>query len=153
MFSKVIENCCFREDYSNNSLRPFDNTLLKELKAFELTAKKDYFDAFIKIEMKKGDFLLKQGDVCNHIWFIEEGLARQFLYSEKGEITTDFYFKSEFITLFSSYILKIPSKVNIELLKDSVLYSIKWEQFDELKLKYPILNKFGDYLEFCVNEI
>jgi len=139
MFAKIINDSQLRNNYSKNKLRPFDNTILEDLYILEATASQDYFDAFVPFEMKKNDFLLKENEICNKLWFIEKGYARQFIFTPKDEITTDFYFPSEIITLYSSYIFNSPSMVNIQLLTDSVGYLIHWETFEKLYNKYPIL--------------
>ncbi len=152
MFARIIENCRLRKEYSNNHLRPFDGTLLEELRVFEATAGSDYFDAFSRIRMKKGEFLLKEEETCTHLWFIEEGFARQFVCSDKEEFTIDFYFPSEFVSFRSSYILKKPCLINIQLLTNAIVYCISWDELNKLKLKYPVLIKFEEITFACFYE-
>ncbi len=88
---------------------------------------------FHKVKLKKGEFLFRQGDVCNKIFFIEKGLARIFYYSEGGkEVTAWFFDKLSFITAIDSFQQKIETRDNCELLEDSTLYMISMDELDKL---------------------
>ncbi len=39
-------------------------------------------------ELKKKAFLLRENQVCNHIYFIQKGLLRSFLVKDGKEITS-----------------------------------------------------------------
>lgn len=38
------------------------------------------------IEVKKGEFLLRQGDICKQSFFVEKGLLRYYSIDEKGKV-------------------------------------------------------------------
>ena len=59
--------------------------------------------SFSKIEVKKDHLLLKQGQVCNNLYFISEGISRSFSIKDDKEYTTWFGFKNNFITSFISF--------------------------------------------------
>lgn len=51
------------------------------------------------IKLKKGDYFLKTGHLCNRIGFINEGIMRSFFYDEKGnEFSHCFITKNGFVT-------------------------------------------------------
>jgi len=139
MLAKMIGNCLLRKKYGCNSLRPSMDSVLSKLRDFESEAGRDYFDAFTRIELKKGSFLIREGEISANLWFLEEGLARLVVRMDKDEVTGDFFFPSEFIDIYDSSTLKIPSGVTIELLSDSVLYTINWERLEMIKQCYPVL--------------
>ena len=37
------------------------------------------------IKISKGDFLLRQGEVCKHSFFVESGLLKQYSIDDKGK--------------------------------------------------------------------
>jgi CRP-like cAMP-binding protein len=149
MLAKMIENCRLRKEYGCNSLRPSVDSVLDKLRDFESTAGKDYFDAFKRIELRKNSYLLREGEVSTRIWFLEEGSARLFIYEKEKEITCDLFFSSEFIDLYDSSTLKTPSYVNIQLLTDSVLYTINWTRLEVIKKRYPVLAEIEKIIVVC----
>ena len=58
---------------------------------------------------KKNEWLLKEGEKCNSIYFITTGLCKAFYYKEGKEINTAFYFENEFVTNIRSLTSSIPS--------------------------------------------
>ena len=86
-----------------------------------------------KESVSKGDFLLKQGDTCKHLYFNESGIIRCFSLIDGIDITTWFSFKNEFITSFTSFFPKVPSYENMELLTDATLLKISFSDFDTLR--------------------
>jgi CRP-like cAMP-binding protein len=52
---------------------------------------------------KKGEFLLKQDDVCRKSYWIETGMARKYYLHDGKEITTELYFEQDIAVSFDSY--------------------------------------------------
>ncbi len=140
MLASLIENSVLRNEFVTNSLRPSIELIVEKLKTFEARADEDYHSAFERHELKKGDILLKEGEVPTRFWFLESGLARLFSIRNGEEVTADFFFSSEFVDLYGSSALKQPSHGTIQLMMDSVLYSIRWDKLEKLKANYPILH-------------
>lgn len=90
-------------------------------------------DAHIKVVFKKNDFLLKQGQVANEYFCLEDGLVRSFAISSDGnEITTGFFGKDEIVIEVASLFLRVPTKENIQALTDCVCWKIDLNSFQEL---------------------
>jgi len=149
MLAKMIESCRLRKEYGCNSLRPSVDSVLDKLRDFESKAGRDYFDVFKRIELKKDNYLLREGELSTCLWFLEEGSARLFIQKKEKEITCDFFFSSEFIDLYDSSALKTPSYVNIQLLTDSVLYTINWARLEMIKKRYPVLAEIEKIIVVC----
>jgi len=72
--------------------------------------------------LKKGELLLTENQVCNEIVFIEKGILRSFLVNHKGdEITNCFAFENELMASFSSFITEEKAEENIQALTDTQL--------------------------------
>lgn len=97
----------------------------------------------VQLTLSKKSFLLKSGDVCNHLYFIKNGLVRNFVNDGDKELTTDIAMDGELITSFSSLITRTPSLENIELLEDSSLEAITYDDLQDIYRKYPSFNKTG----------
>lgn len=84
--------------------------------------------------IKKRDFFVKEGDVCDSLIFIEKGLFRYFILHEGNDTTKDFALDSAnpFCTAFTSFMSQSPSQIWIEALEDSTV--LEWKGKDVLTL-------------------
>ena len=76
-------------------------------------------------ELKKGDYFIKEGQVCEHVAFVNAGFFRSFYYAGNGEeITYCFTFAGSFVTAYSSYIAQSGTRETICALADSEIFVI-----------------------------
>lgn len=85
-----------------------------------------------KVTLSKNTFLIKEGVVCNHLYFLEQGYLRGFYNLDGKEVTHWFAFENDFVTSFYSFISRKPSLENIQALEDSILWSITYEELQQL---------------------
>lgn len=96
-----------------------------------------------RLEFAKKHILLKKGKVCNHLYFIEKGLARNYFEEDDKELTNDIVLEGELLVSFASFISRQPSMDTIELLEDSVLYAIHYEDLQRLYEQFPVMERMG----------
>jgi CRP/FNR family transcriptional regulator, anaerobic regulatory protein len=106
-------------------------------------AKKELTGLLIRKNLKKGTLLLKEGDICQHLYYLSEGFARGFFYQNGKDITAWFAFENDIATPLYSFVSKKPSYESIEILEDSVLYTISYENLQYLYHQYPESNFIG----------
>ncbi len=100
-------------------------------------------ELFIQEKFPKKHFLFQQGDICRHVFFLEKGLARYYYNSDKGrEITGWFFAEIQFISAMDSFFLNNPTKNYCELLEDSIVYSIKHSDLEEMLNKNHAMSIF-----------
>ncbi len=117
---------------------------IKNIVPLSEEAEKELISSFHKEELKKGDLLFRQDEVCQKIFFIEKGLARIFYYSQGGkEVTAWFSDEQTFITAIESFYNKNKSSANCELLEDSEIYSISNTALED------IFNKSHDFAKIA----
>lgn len=86
-----------------------------------------------KVTFKKGDFILRKGEILNEYYILEQGLFRSFVHDYQGNDTTiDFFIENDIVIEVSSLFQRIPSQENIEALSDSVAYKIDFSDFQKL---------------------
>lgn len=90
----------------------------------------------------KNHLLHVEGTICNHVFFIQKGLARAFYHKDGQEITAHFAVENGFITAIDSFIQRKKSRYNIELLEDSIVISISHQDL------YQLLEKSSKYEKF-----
>ena len=97
--------------------------------------------------LKKDEFFLSEGQVCNFVGFVNSGVLVYFKINENGdEITTDFAFEGDWVTNNQSRLKKIPSTINIRAIEDTELFVIKQPDLMDLYLKIPKIERLGRIL-------
>ena len=100
-----------------------ENTLIRFLESnipIEKSAVSAYVSTLKIRKVKKGEQLLKQGDICQHTFFVEKGLLRYFSIDKKGkENVLQFAPENWFITDRESVYFNQPSKYYIDALEDT----------------------------------
>lgn len=110
----------------------------------------DNFNAFIssyftKKKIRAGEFLFKEGEISNNIYFLEEGLLRLYYYTDAGkDITAWFTIEQNFVSATNSPYLNRPVREYCEALEDCVVYEIKFSDFEKL-LDHPEGAKMAFY--------
>lgn len=84
------------------------------------------------MRVKRGTKVLKEGDVCQHIYYVERGLVRQFYTKEGKQLTEHIAYEEGMVMCIESLFRTIPSQLTIETLEPSMLYAIPFEPFREL---------------------
>ncbi len=83
--------------------------------------------------IRKGDFFVKQSNVCQHIGYIIHGTLRTFYLNDKAEETTScFCTENNFTTSFRSFILQQPSNLSIQATDDTSLLVIEYNNLQKL---------------------
>lgn len=96
-------------------------------------------------EYKKNALLLSIGEVNSHLYFVHKGLARgyYFIMDEEGEkqkASSLFAAESHFVISPASFLQQQPSREGIELLEDSTLVSLSYEDLYSLYGTFPSAN-------------
>lgn len=99
--------------------------------------------ATIQMEFPKKHILLKKGNVCQYLYYIQKGLARNYYEEENKELTNDISIDDDLLVSFSSFISRKPSLETIELLEDTVLYAIHYNDLQKLYEQFPAMERIG----------
>lgn len=111
---------------------PFYACILKVFPDFEIST--TTFNPFLKcVELKKGDFLFQEGDVCKFIGFTLKGCVRIFLVKDERERTLSFYAENQSFGDFRSFLNQKPSEFSCEAIESSkiILFDHRAMQFIE----------------------
>lgn len=92
-------------------------------------------------EIKKKEYLLKEGQVSEHIYFIEKGLLRSFYSKGKNEVTAWFMKENDVIVSVKSFFTQQPGYENIQAIEDSCLHYIHYNDLQKL---------YEDFVEFNI---
>lgn len=89
-------------------------------------------DCFEQVVLSKGEHLVREGERCRRLYFLESGALRGYYNLEGKEITHWFAFAQDFVTSFHSFITEQPAVENIQLLEGSILLAISKERLNRL---------------------
>jgi len=82
--------------------------------------------------LERGEFLLREGTICNYYWFVREGLLRTFYYKDSTEIVTFFGYPGMILTSNQSYTFREPCLDNIQAITRVEVYAINREAYSRL---------------------
>jgi CRP-like cAMP-binding protein len=98
---------------------------------------------FRSIKIKRKDYLLKEGMVCDFVAFLNSGVIRHFHIKDGNEITCDITLHDNFITDFKSLTHNIPTNYYFQILKDAELFIIKKNDLYRLYTENRNIESFG----------
>ena len=84
------------------------------------------------VQLKKKDFYVQAGDVCDSIALIVSGSARYFHVKDGIEITNYFSVENEFLTSYKSFLTRQASIINIEVLENTELIILSYNSLQNL---------------------
>jgi CRP/FNR family transcriptional regulator, anaerobic regulatory protein len=96
----------------------------------------EFLDKFKETHYPKNSFLLKEGNVCKHVWLIEKGLVRQYYMDDGRERNTWFSSENSVITDIPSLFNNEAAQENIQSIEDSIIYRISLVDILELQEKH-----------------
>ncbi len=77
-------------------------------------------------QIKKGEYLIKQGQVCDRLYFVTKGIFKLGYANETGEeVVLDFIFQNNFAVDYVSFLLQRPTEMHIIAIKDCQLLSFE----------------------------
>jgi CRP/FNR family transcriptional regulator, anaerobic regulatory protein len=94
-------------------------------------------------KLKKKEFLLQEGTICKHAYFINRGCLRYFYLVDGIENTGQFFFENTWYTDYDSFLLSKPSRQNIQALEDSEILCLSKSDLLEVYEAIPKFEKFG----------
>ncbi len=108
----------------------------------------EVFCNFLEVRIiGKNDFFLREGQVCNYIGFVAIGTMIYFKTMDNGnELTTDFAFDGDWVTINESRLNNTPSLINIKAIENSELLVIKQKDLSDLYDEISKLERLGRIL-------
>jgi len=82
--------------------------------------------------VRKGEYLLRAGEICRYQSFIASGLLRAYLLKDGKEHVRQFLFENGFAVDIASYLTQSPSPFFIVAMEDSLLLQVNYTDMTEL---------------------
>lgn len=98
---------------------------------------------FKPVHFQKKDFILREGDMVQHTYFVMEGLAKSVYVDDTGkEHILQFACEDWWISDFTAFFKREKATLFVECLQDTFLLSISYEHFEELGRSLPKMEHF-----------
>lgn len=101
------------------------------------------------INLEKNDWLLKEGQRCNGIYFLLTGMIRTVAEDEEREITAWITLPNRFVTVANSYFHHLPSTVGLQAIARSELL---WFSDTDIKRLCRVIPALKDVFLFILHE-
>ena len=122
-------------------MRGFINTprdIARELARRYSTMTHEELDMLEKIlvpmKFARGEMILCEGDICRNIYFVDQGLVRQFYFKNGKEVTEHLAEDHTIFMCIESLFQEIPSKLQVEALEQSIVYAMPKKDLEVVAL-------------------
>ncbi len=82
----------------------------------------------------KGEKILKEGEVCRDIFYIEKGLIRQYYYKNNKELTEHIGADGEIFMCIESLFREEPTRLEVEALEPTLTYCLPKARLEQVAL-------------------
>ena len=88
----------------------------------------------VPMKFAKGEIILKEGDVCEHIYYVERGLTRQFYFKNGKELTEHIGVEHSIVMCIESLFMEKPTHLQLEALEPTLIYAMPKRKLEEVAL-------------------
>ena len=97
-------------------------------------------DEFKPEQIKKGQVLLREGEVCKNVWFLANGLLRSYHSTGNKETTSRIMFTNHIVISPGSFFTQTPATEGIEALSDCTLVTLSFATLQTIYTQFPLFN-------------
>ena len=83
----------------------------------------------VPMKFAKGEMILKEGEVCKNIYYVEKGLVRQFYFKNGKEVTEHMA-----VMCIESLFREEPTRLQVEALEPTIIYALPKARLEEVAL-------------------
>ena len=92
------------------------------------------------------DYLVKKGEICDRVWYIEKGLFRCFRMYKGQEENVFFMSEGDVMHVPQSFYSEKPSRHFLQAREDSIVHSISKPQLNATYINHPPFERVGRLL-------
>jgi CRP/FNR family transcriptional regulator, anaerobic regulatory protein len=120
--------------------------IINNIKSFVALSQNDE-EAFLKIlvvkKYAKKDFILEEGEICDKIFFINSGSARDFFNIDGEEKIVEFFFENRWFTDYNSFLTGQPTIENLQAIEACEVVHFKKTDLYNLYETHSVFEKVG----------
>ena len=128
---------------------------LKQIVNFDVKTLDLLTSMFSEFQLKKGDFLAKQGEYSKNVAFVTSGVLRAYFRNNRGEeYNKTFFTEGSFVAAYSSIITGHKNLIDINCLTNCTLLVADYQLIRSFYDRYPKVERLARILaeQFFVNK-
>ena len=110
----------------NNSTRDIARELARKYSTMTHDELDILESVLVPMKFAKGEIILKEGDVCEHVYYVERGLTRQFYFKNGKE--------HSIVMCIESLFMEKPTHLQLEALEPTLIYAMPKRKLEEVAL-------------------
>lgn len=88
----------------------------------------------VPMRFAKGEMILREGETCKNIYYIERGLVRQFYFKHDKQITEHLGVDRSIFMCIESLFREEPTKLQVEALEPCIIYALPKQKLEQVAL-------------------
>lgn len=88
----------------------------------------------VPMKFAKGEMILKEGEVCTNMYYIDKGLVRQFYFKSGKQLTEYMAVEGNIVMCIESLFREEPTKLQIEAIEPTIIYALPKARLEEVAL-------------------
>lgn len=88
----------------------------------------------VPMKFAKGEMILKEGEICRNIYYIEHGLVRQFYFKNDKEVTEHLGVDHTIFMCIESLFKEEPTHLQVQAIEPTLLYALPKARLEEVAL-------------------
>lgn len=96
-----------------------------------------------EFSFKKNEEILREGQICNHLYFVKSGMLSGCYHKEENEICNWISIENDFATSFYSFISRTPSYESITSIEPSEVQAISHSKLNQMYVLFPETERAG----------
>lgn len=88
----------------------------------------------VPMKFPKGKTIIAEGDICENIYYIHQGLVRQYYYKNGKEVTENLRVDGKIFMCIESLFHEVPSNLVCEALEPTYVYALPKKRLEEIAL-------------------
>lgn len=137
---KSTVKCRFKTKQSVQKQTSMVNKFVKYFSKFETLTKEEENAIAESMQLKsfkKGDYLLKEGQISIDTYFIIEGAVREFIITDGEEKTTNFFLEEQWVISLNNFNSHTPSITNLICLEPTTVSVGNEKQAQKMFQRFP----------------
>lgn len=92
-------------------------------------------NVLVPMRFQKGESILKEGEVCTHIYWIQKGLVRQYYYKNGKELTEHMAVENNIVMSIESLFKEEPTHLMMTALEPTIIYAMPRDVLEQVAMK------------------
>ena len=134
-----------------NESFPIDAVIESQYPEMTVEGRNHLMSLLVRKDLKKGEFLYEEGDVCKEIVLVAKGFLRQFYFKNKHDVTEHFSYEGCVLMCIESLFKQEPTYLMAEALEDSTVYLLPMKVIQgEIQTSWEMNTFYRKVLEYSL---